>query len=92
MPFCPDKWSRGRTAYERSMLAVHIPCSSLRGLRCFLCLQIWDTFEDPEGSSLSNIVNGWIMLLIIGSAVVAVVETIPSIHKSLESTWDALET
>ena len=57
--------------------------------RCMLA--VWDTFEDPEGSKLSNYVNGWIMSLIIGSAVVAVIETIPDIHKSQETTWEAFE-
>lgn len=42
---------------------------------------VWDIFEDTDGSQVSSYINFWIMLLIVCSAIVAVVETIPSIHK-----------
>lgn len=57
--------------------------------RCMFA--VWDVFEDTEGSRLANYVNGWIMLLIISSAIIAVIETIPDIHKSQETTWNNLE-
>eukprot|EP00658_Telonema_sp_P-2_P047166 TRINITY_DN3571_c0_g7_i1.p1 TRINITY_DN3571_c0_g7~~TRINITY_DN3571_c0_g7_i1.p1 ORF type:complete len:534 (+),score=116.87 TRINITY_DN3571_c0_g7_i1:35-1636(+) len=52
---------------------------------------VWDTFEDVEGSILSNYVNGYVMLLIVASAIVAVIETLPDIHKSHENTWENFE-
>jgi len=54
-------------------------------------LLLWDCFEDAEGSKIATYVNGWIMFLIICSAIIAVVETIPSIHKSQDKTWKAFE-
>jgi len=57
--------------------------------RCMMF--IWDCFEAPEKSKLSNFVNGWIMILIVCSAVIAVVETIPSIHKTHLSLWEGCE-
>ena len=53
---------------------------------------VWDLFEDTEGSKVSSYINFWIMFLIVCSAIVAVVETIPSIHKSQEELWFWLET
>jgi len=59
---------------------------------CESCLYfIWDMFEDSDGSQISAYVNQWIMGLIVFSAVIAVVETIPSIHKSQESLWFGFE-
>jgi len=52
---------------------------------------VWDVFEDTEGSQLSSYINYWIMLLIICSAIVAILETIPSIHKAYEKIWFAFE-
>jgi hypothetical protein len=52
---------------------------------------VWDAFEDTEGSKLSSYINFYVMFLIICSAVVAVVETIPSIHKSQSDVWFLLE-
>lgn len=42
-------------------------------------------------AQVSTYINYWIMFLIICSAIVAVVETIPSIHKSQEDLWFGLE-
>ena len=53
---------------------------------------IWDTFEDAEGSQASSMINAYIMVLICMSAVVAVVETIPAIHKTQKDVWFGLET
>ena len=52
---------------------------------------IWDIFEDAEGSQVSTYINYWIMSLIVLSAIVAVIETIPSIHKSQKDLWFGLE-
>lgn len=54
-------------------------------------MMLWDLFEAPDSNRASNYLNGWIMVLIIASAVIAVVETIPDIHKSQESTWAGFE-
>jgi len=55
-------------------------------------LFIWDMFEDTEGSALSSYINFWIMGLIVASAIVAIVETIPAIHKSQDKLWFFCET
>lgn len=53
---------------------------------------VWDVFEDTEGSQISSYINFWIMTLIVVSAIVAIIETIPAIHKDWETAWNACET
>jgi len=52
---------------------------------------VWDIFEDADGSQVSTYINYWIMGLIIFSAVIAVIETIPAIHKTQKDIWFGLE-
>jgi len=40
----------------------------------------WDVFENPDGSVVSHSINTYIMILICTSAIVAVVETLPSLR------------
>jgi len=51
----------------------------------------WNLYEHPEHSWLSHYINVFIMSLIVFSALVMVVESIPGIHKKNHQVWDAIE-
>lgn len=53
---------------------------------------VWDMFESPEESRLARNVNVWVMSLVIASAVISVVETVPPWYWDHKSLWEALET
>jgi len=51
----------------------------------------WKIFEDPETAKTALWVNIWILVLILISAVVAVVETMPGVHREQPLVWLLIE-
>jgi len=52
---------------------------------------IWQLFEAPEGNLVSQGINMYILVLIVGSAIITVVETIPGYHRKNEDMWYGFE-
>jgi len=52
---------------------------------------VWQIFEHPEDNLVSQWVNFYILGLIVISAIVTVVETVPGLHKQNEGVWFGLE-
>jgi len=53
--------------------------------------KVWSIFEEPDQSLLGAYVNIWVLFLIMTSAVVTCVETIPGMHKQDKIVWLSFE-
>lgn len=85
--FKPDV--KNLTLDENAPLFPEVP-PEIEGLaRTKLC--IWMIFEEPETAKAALWVNVWILVLILLSAVVAVVETVPGIHRESPVVWLVIE-
>jgi len=62
----------------------------LEGVEALKC-RVWKTFEDPECASMALYMNIFVLFLILSSAVVAVIETIPGLHNRTKMVWFGVE-